>query len=756
MNSAKTINIKKVLAIFMAFLMLCLTLCSCGKPKGTSALKIKGLNEIEATYSEKKNHTSDSSNLVYVAKSGLLELYFDSVTFTVAIKDTSTGKIWYSLPETSSADENCKAALLNITLSKDNQIYYLNSQDNSVAFGTASFKPVSNGIQITYDMALNAETAKMSYESVKEEDLYASVTVVFTLADGTFYTKISCGNMMISEDFRVESIELMNYFGATVSAGENDYILVPDASGALIKIGSAAQDEYEQRNYKIYGQDPSFATGNENADGKIDFANGLIPVFGMKSGDNAFLGIILSGDTIATVSSHRYKDSGSYNRVGASFSVTDTYYTGSPEESKRTKYSGESYGGEINICYRFLSNKNTSYVGLASACREVLIREGVLSSETLDPSEHLPFMLTVLGAASKNSPHSYTKLSTYEQTLELLELMKAKSINSVSLRYAGVLKGADNQDTLEKATPIKSLGSKKSFEALRQYILTQKYDMYLDMSLFSFNKKSASVAKTAARDIKAESISHTGNNPYSAFSGKEQTVSYYTALSRVEDNVISFLSSTRNYPFDGFCINDAGAALYSDYSGEVHSRSNAVNILSSQLSVLSNNHKIMVDTGNFYLLRSADAVADIPRHTVYPEADCYTQIPFIEIILHSTASYSLEPINLEQDAQVAFLKSVEYGAMPSYEWFCTAVEDNDANTKYYYSDQLAAAADNYLLADETLGDLAPARITNHYEVQQGVYCTEYNNSILIYFNYTSESVTVNSISVKPLSCVRAN
>ena len=127
MNYTNGKTAKKAVALTLACLMLILSLCSCGKPEGTAAIKIKGLNENESVYSERQNHVSGNDNLVYVAKSGLLELYFDSVTFTVAVKDTSTGKYWYSLPESSDADENCKASLLSLKLSRDNQIYYLNS-----------------------------------------------------------------------------------------------------------------------------------------------------------------------------------------------------------------------------------------------------------------------------------------------------------------------------------------------------------------------------------------------------------------------------------------------------------------------------------------------------------------------------------------------------------------------------------------------------------------------------------------------------
>ena len=44
----------------------------------------------------------------------------------------------------------------------------------------------------------------------------------------------------------------------------------------------------------------------------------------------------------------------------------------------------------------------------------------------------------------------------------------------------------------------------------------------------------------------------------------------------------------------------------------------------------------------------------------------------------------------------------------------------------------------------------------HYKVQDGVYCTEYNNSIIIYFNYNDTAVTVNSLTVEPKSAMRVN
>lgn len=76
--------------------------------------------------------------------------------------------------------------------------------------------------------------------------------------------------------------------------------------------------------------------------------------------------------------------------------------------------------------------------------------------------------------------------------------------------------------------------------------------------------------------------------------------------------------------------------------------------------------------------------------------------------------------------------------------------------KYSYENQLNSAAEKYQTADSILGNLRNARMTAHYKVQDGVYCTEYNNSIIIYFNYNDTAVTVNSLTVEPKSAMRVN
>ena len=64
------------------------------------------------------------------------------------------------------------------------------------------------------------------------------------------------------------------------------------------------------------------------------------------------------------------------------------------------------------------------------------------------------------------------------------------------------------------------------------------------------------------------------------------------------------------------------------------------------------------------------------------------------------------------------------------------------------------AAEKYKLADEALASLRDAKITDHRQIRDGVYSTEYNNSSVIYFNYNDTEETVNSVKVAPKSFIR--
>ncbi|MGN0570651.1 MAG: DUF5696 domain-containing protein [Candidatus Fimenecus sp.] len=709
--------------------------------------------QVGAEYTDAKYHTADPANLVYVAKSGLIELYFDSTTYGIAIKETNTGKVWQTLPQSASAENSAQTAVLTATVSDGSTEYILNSQDNAVAFETASFQPTENGIQVTYDMAPDKETADCAFDAVPAGALYLSVTVSYTLEDGALRAKINCGNILLSNGYTLETLTLLDCFGATDTAAEGDYIFVPDGCGATQATVSALQDDYECRIFVPYGDDPALgeqAQTDEN--GTVLRTAALIPAYGIKSGNAAFLALVESGDAICEIRSYACKGAGTYNRVGPTFQITQTVLSGA--EGKQTLYTGIAFTGELSVCYRFLTDKNASYSGMASACRELLIRNGTLSTKTVTPTGYLPFVLTVQAAVAKNNGHGEKVLTDYSQLLELLKLMKAKSINNIFVRYNGVLDGADAQGKLQETAPIHALGSRKNFDALTQYAKTQQFTLYLNTDIISRRKKNDDGKE--AGNLFGKSIVYTEQNPFAEITGQQTHTRSLLALSQLDKNVNEFVNSVDDYAFGGYCIDDAGSVLYSDYRAGAQSRVHTVNLLSAQATTLSAGHKLMVDTGNMYMLKNADVVANLPSTTAYPESDTYSAVPFVQMVLHGIVEYAHTPQNLASDTDAAFLKAMEYGALPSYFWIFENTKSDAVNALYNYENQITAAAEQYTKANALLSDLQDARMTAHEKVQDGVYRTEYNNSIVIYFNYNTEAVTVNAFTIAPMSFLRVN
>ena len=218
-------------------------------------------------------------------------------------------------------------------------------------------------------------------------------------------------------------------------------------------------------------------------------------------------------------------------------------------------------------------------------------------------------------------------------------------------------------------------------------------------------------------------------------------------MAELENRIESILNASGEIKFDGYALNDIGNTLYSDYSSDFYSRVSSEKEISAQIPVLATSKLIMVDNGNFYSVKNADVVSSIPLAPCQKEENgAYVGIPFAQMMLHGICEYNGVGMNSSANIKLSFLKSVEYGCLPSAQWYCTAF-DSDLDSKYYYDNNINEIVECYTKANNALANLRGARMTSHYMVQNGVYCTEYNNSEKIYVNYTDNAITINGIKV---------
>lgn len=747
MSNKKLIRILKILSFILCLSVTTSTLTSCSSDNEYGVMtinRVESRNTISNLSENKEIHysKSKSSFTQKVASSGLIDLYIDPETNSIGIYDTSLDQFWTALPLldglTQGEKKLSEASMVSIKVIGGTDIYELNSQDNSLEYGKASYSLTENGALFTFDIFPDKKTAEKSKYS--KTDIGFRINVDVTLKDGSMIVNSFFENITGNDEAKIESIDILNYFGAYNDTKENDFMLVPDGCGAIIKT-SVYDESFENLSFAVYGNDPSIS---DSAD-----STATIPAFGIKHGKSAFISLIQKGDAVATIKAEKAKTLSEYNRIYTSFTITPVVY-----ENNTLYISKKQTVEDMSLCYRFLSGNNATYAGLASACREQLIRNSVLSTKTAETDNYLPFFLTVSGAGTKktNAFQHTSALTTFEQAQDMLSRMKSKGINNINLRYCGIFGGGVNSRDINSANILNRLGGEKELNNLYNYISAQKMSLFIDINLLS---SSSGFTSENAVNLNKKSGKYTPQVSVDDFMGTKISERKYRKTDTLNKTVINVLSKFRDYSFSGFSLNDVGSLLYSDFSDSGFLRQEAAEIIKSSISTLSTGKKTMAVFGNFYMLKNIDSIINLPLSAKAANSGAYISVPFVQLVLHGIVNYAGEPINTRSNPEETLLKHIEYGACPHFSWNYNSrgIEENDL---YFYDNTINYAAEFYTTSNELLNDLRDARITDHYEVQDGVFCTEYDTGTMIYVNYTDTDCPIHGIVVEASGFFRVN
>ncbi len=745
-------NLKRIfIRLISLILCICLTAgcfssCSGQEESGVNTVKSEAARNTITNLSDKAeiHYSQSEESFSETATSGLIKLLVDPATNSFGILETTQNQLWTALPLLNKTADGEKlvtdASMVSLKILGGTDIYYLNSQDNSVEYGKASFEPVENGIKFIFDIFANKGTAEKS--SYDKTDIGFRVEMNVILKDGSMNVTCTNQNITGNPDAYIENIELLNYFGAYNDTHENDFLLVPDGCGAIIRT-SIYDESFESLSFDIYGSDPSSEKEEETE-------SAIVPAFGIKHGETAFVSLIQNGDSVASVNAKKATHISEYNIVYPSFNITPVNY-----DDETLYISKSSTVDEISLCYRFLAGSNATYAGLASACREQLIRNSVLSTKTVENEEYMPFYLTLTGSAKKTlGPVTYlSNLTNFEQATDMLTRMKNKGINNISIRYTGAFSGGLDSKDIVSSDIMLRLGGTNKLSELFDYVSSQKMSLFLDINLLS---SSTGFSGASATNIRKRASSFTPANALVDFMDETVKERQLRNLSKLKNIVASVLSDTRYYTFSGYCLNDAGSVLYSDFSSDGMLRAEAAETISSAIAPLSTGHSVMAVRGNFYMLKNVDSVINIPLGTSVAQSGAYLAVPFVQLILHGIADYAGEPINTGINLRETLLKNIEYGACPHFEWNYEPVIGRTEKDRFYYDNTINAAAEFYTEANKALNNLRDARITDHYEVEDGIFCTEYDTGARIYVNYTNTDFYVLGVIVEARSFLRVN
>ncbi len=704
-------NILKKSISFLLAAVLIFSFSACGRTKSADSYKVKKEDAVLTVSADNDNKNLFSSKskdkLTPVAKSDMIELYFDKENCTVSVFDTASGKLWSSLPE---KNTELKTSAISVTVLIGGNRYTLSSQSDSVGFSAALYEEKENGVTVNYSFNRTLEDGTV---------INLLIPVSYILSDGALTVEADCADIIgegTDSDIAVTDIALLPFFGADTRGSKGDYIVIPDGCGAAVDL-SENPDSFEDISLDIY------ESGN------------ILGSFGMKSSDSAFAALIDEGSEIASVKMTKALSKGGCNSVYASFGITDVL-----DGDGEAYVNSKSYRGKLSVIYRFLSYQNADYIGMAGAVREMLIRKGKLLSAGVDESEEYPFNLSLVFenyvTDAKGKVLSQT-LTTYEQAMEILTSLKAKGIEKINLRLEGVLEQKSNSRTDISDKP----GKRKALDELTAYGTASGVSFYTDAGLIASDNKKV--------------FSSLAVNPDGTPVQSESKV--MTSAGDIYKNTDELISLIRDAGIEGICINDAGNLLYADCaSGGNRLKSETADIISEAVASVSASKNLMVDRGNIYTVKYADVIINLPVTAAVQSTEFCSRIPFVQAILHGLVDYSVTPVNLDNNPEKAFLKAVEFGAIPYYKWYSADSSTEENTDMGSYLNYITAAQSQYEKVSEAFSDLRDARITDHYRVKKNVYCTQYNSSTDIYVNYNEEAVTVNGVTVDAMSFLRVN
>lgn len=686
------------------------------------------------------------------ASSNYLSLYLDEASMNIIVRgfpDTAFKTDWTSLGQDSRYPQaGAGACAAEITAIVHGERITLNTQDHSVAYGRAISEKIENGMRVRYFLYPNRETAAKPEPDTG--DVAFVLGISYTLRNGNFYVEADWDNHSGNPDAFIESIGLMERFGALRQPGPDDFLLLPDGSGALLYPArkSAAPDASETGalRFSVYGGDPALG-----GDGAPLAAN--LGAFGAYQRQTAFLAVIEQGASVAAVTARQSLPGEiAQSSVGARFLITPTTLPEDGAPKGAILRAAKSYapgGGKpgIKICYRFFFGDNANYSTMAVACREELIGCNMISStKSVDhPEKGLPLNLTILGSMPDGAG-GLKALSRFDETLDVLSRLWRADVASMNIRYLGAMTGGLRQAEPEALAPLARLNGRSGLAELREFCAANALDLFLEANLLPLGGRRKSQQALA---LDGAPLSARRAEPFAALLGLESESVALRGVKRVDHSVLAVLRQLGKLGVTGVSVGDVGGLLYSDYADGGMTREEAAQYLAQYMPSLSAQWRVMLDTGYFHIIRTADVVMELPLDTQVKmkAANRYVAVPFLQILLHGSMDYSGAALNLAQDPEEAFLRMVEFGACPAFTWYCAKADAPSDEKLLFTGEQQDAAAALYARANKALGDLRGARILRHSRIKglagdtKGVTATEYGTGAAVYVNYNDAPVT---------------
>lgn len=657
----------------------------------------------------------------------------------VYLEDKRSGQIWGTMP----ADllQQTESARGHVLTQAGLVLEYVEPNALGVSSITSTVGAVRKGRVLAYSAE---DGICIEYHF---DELGISVPVTCELSEDGL--RMACVPAEIQEgENRVISVAFAPMMASVANDSEDSWLFVPSGSGALIDVATApAGKTYSE---EVYGADPS-----HNVLVTPTNSRGIrLPVFGVKQGENALLGVISSGAATASVEAQAGDDRVKYSSVYASFAIrgTETVEDASVGTPRYIQIFSEEKNSEplIAVDYYPLVGQDASYVGMAHRYRTYLIDSGI----DLQKSAEQPLYLNVLGGTQLRRfflgiPYWDTAaLTTLDQAYAILDAVCEKTGELPTVKLIGF--GSGGLDTRQPAGGLTIDAAMGSVDELKKFITHcegQNIPLYYDFDLLHFSKSAMGInrlwdaAKAPNRQaVRLNPVHLALRNPNTNFPS-----SYLVGHRKLESLAAEAVDVAKEWGLTGISFNSVSNTAYSDYSyvgGAVKSgtdsRHGALMHLAAEADLL-----LASSEANAYAVADSSCLFDVPLGSSMQDA-ISADIPFYEMVFKGYVPMGSEPVNMASDPQEILLRAAEAGCGLTYTLTGSFKKDylNSSQTMLaatYYEDNLETMKTQVGRIAKLLDRVSAASIVSHRIVGElREIC--YDNGVTVLVNYGESAV----------------
>ncbi len=680
-------------------------------------------------------HSTDK-RLPYEGPSSLRFAY-DAQQNQFTVTDSRSGKVWSNGLSDDYYTEEIYSDVIRLAKMSLFTVTYVDETNNLIAL-----RSTDEGVLVTVEGSGN--DIRLAVDLSSAEIQFA---IEMTLQSNTLTVTVPADSISENKN-RLVALELLPYFGASINE-EDGYIFYPDGSGALSRFKENTRSLYPVRQ-QIYGD--NFEQVEEYTDGASTGQKWIMmPVFGVKQGDSAIVGIVSAGAADTSLcfapSGYIYQASRVYpifnyryaysvqavsNGNTAGGGTAEGEAAGGDSENRIVVYERERSTADFQVQYTFLDGTDANYSGMARTYRQYLLHNDMLNKSEELPDVMLDMLITVKKPMLLWEESVVASSFSYGNTI-LQELHDA-GVGKMRLNLLGWQSEGYNRYPAHFPVASSAGGNSDLRELLR---LVQALDSRVALTDNFIEADDGQGGYSRRDDLSYNLLNQT----YSNLDRTKFLMDFRQALRLFNDK---WLPRAQSLEVQSVSLDNIGRLLYPNGSTSSPQRRDSAAASAAALvkSAREGLGDVSVSGANEYVLANATSIYGLPE-TSSQSFTFDESVPFVQIVLHGYLPYAPEiPGNLSADFNQTVLKWAEYGYTPYFsvaEHDASILSECDSQGVFIsaFSDKKQDIVDTVKLFEEKLAAVQGLPISDHAQLDNSLVRVTYEGGAQLLVNYGS-------------------